>query len=112
MTAPVATLTAVQPPFSARPLWGCRTFAPPFTGLFRFGPYHGFLTVNFDVDHVCSATNRTVFNVFLTRTLRYVQRNDYLLPASIADVAGFIEHHGCPQRERNPPATQYLSKEG
>ena len=56
--------------------------------LFKFSPHSGIaVLVKLDMDHVGPAADRAVFDVFLTRALREVERRDDLLAAGIARVA-------------------------
>ena len=56
--------------------------------LLRFSPHSGVsIPVKFDMDHIGPAADRAVFDVFLTRALREVERRDDLLAAGIARIS-------------------------
>ena len=48
--------------------------------------------IDFDVDHIGAATDRTVLDILLSGPLRYIERSDDFFAAGIADIAGFIFH--------------------
>lgn len=60
---------------------------------FRLRPDPGLaVVVDFDVDYVWPATDRTILDVLLALARGHVERHDDLLAAAIADVVGFRLH--------------------
>ena len=59
--------------------------------LFRLGPHsHVAALLDFNVDYIRSAADRTILDVLLAFPRRQVQGDHDLLAASIADVAGLL----------------------